>query len=309
MERKPLILAVGANPAWQKVLCFEALQRDAVNRAGAMYAFASGKGINFARAACIWNRAEVQLVQFAGGDNGKLLLNDLATESLSVKSIDGKVPTRCCITCLSKNDNSMTELIEPSPAPEAEAVAEALEYIKKHIKEADGIALCGQLPGGMDIDFYVQCAQIAAENGKKLLIDSWKNIAPVLKAARSATLKINNDELCALTGISDTCSAIKQLFDNYDLEYIAITNGSKQAFFASREAFYTYSIPVIGQVVNPVGSGDTASAVFFSSMLDGISPEEAFAYALAAASANCLSMKCGEFDLEQALSLYENITV
>ena len=37
-----------------------------------------------------------------------------------------------------------------------------------------------------------------------------------------------------------------------------------------------------------------------SSLLDDIACEDAFAYALAAASANCLSMKCGEFELETA---------
>lgn len=309
MEKKPLILAVGANPAWQKVLYFNSLRRNSVNRAENMWAFASGKGINFARAAFNWARADVKLLQFAGGNNGKLLLDDLARESLQVKSIAVETPTRCCVTCLSGNDNSMTELIEPSQAPGAAAEAEALEYIRTVMLQADAMALCGQLPSGMAVDFYIKCAQIAAENGKRLLIDSWKNIAPVLKIARRATLKINRDELSALTGISEVKEAVKLLLNSYDLEYAAITDGSRQAYFAGRDAMYVYTIPEIGEVVNPVGSGDTASAVFFSSLLDGISPEEAFAFALAAASANCLSMKCGDFDVDKAFELYENIKV
>jgi len=49
-------------------------------------------------------------------------------------------------------------------------------------------------------------------------------------------------------------------------------------------------------VVSPLGSGDTASAVFFSEYLAGKPPVEAFASGLAAASASCLTPRCGEFD-------------
>ena len=149
MGKRPVILAIGANPAWQKVLQFENLQHNAVNRAVQLWSFASGKGINFARAAHNWQCADVKLLQFAGGDNGKLLLDDLAKETLDVKSIAVETPTRCCITCLSKADNSMTELIEPSQAPGAEAESAALEFIQQYIKTAGGLALCGQLPGGI----------------------------------------------------------------------------------------------------------------------------------------------------------------
>lgn len=309
MERKPLILAIGANPAWQKVLQFNHLKLDAVNRAAGMWAFASGKGINFARAARNWGAADVEVVQFAGGDNGKLLLDDLAQENLPVKSFPSLIPTRCCITCLSDHDNSMTELIEPSQAPAAEVQEQALEYIRERMKVADGMALCGQLPTGMPIDFYVKCAEIAAANNKVLLIDSWKNITPVLQTAGNAVLKINADELMALTGINDIQLALKMLFESYQLRGAAITNGAKNAFFAVPGKCWQYSVPKLSYVVNPVGSGDTASAVFLSETVAGTAPEQAFAKALAAASANCCSMKCGEYEKYSAIEFYNNITI
>ena len=310
MEKRPAILAIGANPAWQKVLQFENLQHNAVNRAAQLWNFASGKGINFARAAHNWQRADVKLLQFAGGDNGKLLLDDLAKETLDVKTVAVEMPTRCCITCLSRADNSMTELIEPSQAPGAAAENAALEFVQQYMKSADGLALCGQLPGGMSPDFYVKSVEYACSNGRKILIDSWKNISGVLEIARNATLKINADELAALTGINDVRSALKSLFNSSRLEYIAITDGAKTAYFADCAGnVWQYNVPHIEQLVNPVGSGDTASAVFFSSMLAGEAPEKAFAYALAAASANCLSMKCAEFQLETALELFNDIKI
>ena len=68
-------------------------------------------------------------------------------------------------------------------------------------------------------------------------------------------------------------------------------------------------MPRIEKVVNPVGSGDTASAVLLSCLLADETPEKAFAYAIAAASANCLSMKCGEFDRAIAEKLFEDINI
>ena len=309
MNKKPLILAVGANPAWQKVLQFNHLQLDAVNRAEGMWAFASGKGVNFVRAARNWGAADGELLQFAGGDNGRLLLDDLEKEQLAVKSFATSIPTRCCITCLSDHDNSMTELIEPSQAPSEAVQQQALDYIAEQITAVDGMALCGQLPSGMPIDFYVKCAGLAAENQKLLLIDSWKNIVPVLQTSCNAVLKINADELRALTGINEISVALKMLFESYALQAVAITDGAKTAYFATRDNCWQYTVPKLAYVVNPVGSGDTASAVLLSELLAGNAPEKAFGCALAAASANCCSMKCGEFDRAKAMEFYQTIEI
>ena len=310
MTKRPAVLAVGPNPAWQKVLNFGELLPGKVNRAQAMCSFASGKGINFLRAAHIWNSVDAGLVQFADGGNGKLLLDDLSQENLQVRTFAAGTPTRCCTTCLSAADGSMTELIEPSEPPAAKAVQAALDYIKSAAESVDGIALCGQLPGSMDADFYVKCAEFAAANGKTLLIDSWKNINGILAAARNAVLKINADELAALTGINDITLALKMLLKDYSLDCIAITDGAKAGFLADKSGtIWRLSVPFIAreQLVNPVGSGDTASAVFLSCYLNGEPAERAFAYAIAAASANCLSIKCAEFDREQAMKFFEQV--
>lgn len=307
--KKPQILAIGANPAWQKVLQFESLCYNAVNRASALWNFASGKGINFARAARNWGAAEVKLLQFAAGENGRLLLEDLKNESLDVKTIAGLSPTRCCITCLGASDSSMTELIEPSGAPGLAAETEALEFIKSYILQADALALCGQLPGGMAPEFYLESVKAASAAGKLILIDCWKDITKVLSAAENALLKINADELAALTGCREITEGVEKLFKSYNLNFAAITNGAEKAYFADNSGnMWRYTVPDVGQVINPVGCGDTASAVLLSELLSGTAPEKAFACALAAASANCLSMKCAEFDRSKAVELLKNTT-
>ena len=309
MAQKKKITAVGANPAWQKVLQFEAMRYNAVNRADRMWAFASGKGINFVRAANCWGVAQAEVVQFAGGDNGKLLLDDLAKEALRCKTFPVSEPTRCCTTLLSRRDNAMTEIIEPSKAPDPEVEKAALEYIKSSADTADAAALCGQVPAGMSADFYLEIVRAFAQQGKTVLIDSYKNIVQVLPEARQGILKINAEELQALSGINDVPEAIKQLIGRYPLECIAITDGASRAFLGYDSAIYVYNVPEVPEVVNPVGSGDTVSAVFLSEYIAGTAPEKAFAYGIAAASANCMSMKCGEFDRSVAEELFRKIII
>ncbi|MPM20643.1 Tagatose-6-phosphate kinase [bioreactor metagenome] len=306
---KPVILTVGANPAWQKVLHFNQFAYGKVNRADSLMAFASGKGINFCRAARVWDAAETRLVQFAGGHNGMLLTADLDREGLKHETIASEAPTRCCSTCLSEADNVMTELIEPSRGPGRKAEEAALRWLEKALPDAAAVALCGQLPAGMEIDFYVRCAQLAARSDVPILIDSWQKIVPVLEAARHATLKINTEELLALTGISAIVPAMRSLLQRHELDNVAITGGADAAYFARGNEVWILEVPRLERVENPVGSGDTASAVFWSEYLRGRTPVEAFRAGLAAASANCLSMLCGSFDPATARRFYDQIVV
>ena len=309
MAQKKKITAVGANPAWQKVLQFEAMRYNAVNRADRMWSFASGKGINFVRAANCWGVVEAEVVQFAGGDNGKLLLDDLAKEALKCKTFQVTEPTRCCTTLLSLHDKAMTEIIEPSKAPDPEAEKSALEYIKSTAATADAAALCGQVPAGMSADFYLEIVKAFARHRKTVLIDSYKNITRVLPECRKGILKINAEELQALSGINDVPEAIKQLMAKYPLECIAITDGARQAFLGYASSIYVYNVPEVPEVVNPVGSGDTVSAVFLSEYIAGTAPETAFAWGIAAASANCMSMKCGDYARTDAEELFKKICI
>ena len=102
------MLALGPNPAWQKTLFFNELCPGEVNRAHDMQSFASGKGINFCRAARCWGNEQVELLQFAGGDTGKQLCQYLKTEGIPNQTVNTEHATRTCYTCLSINQD-MTE--------------------------------------------------------------------------------------------------------------------------------------------------------------------------------------------------------
>ncbi len=58
---------------------------------------------------------------------------------------------------------------------------------------------------------------------------------------------------------------------------------------------------------NPIGAGDTCSAVLLYGLCAGNSPEDAFAFALAAASASCLNIAGAHFKAADAVNLYNSI--
>ncbi len=305
------IVAIGANPAWQKVLTFEHLRTGEVNRASDKVEFASGKGINFVRAVRNWTRADAVVVQFAGGVNGESLVQYLCGEGLPHLTVSVVAPTRCCTTCLCRASGSMTELIEPAAAPEAAAVAEALEIALREVALADALALCGTLPGTMDPGFYVSLAQAARKRGLPVLVDAWHRIETVLDTGAAILLKINAEELRALAGRETAAAGIAELYRRWPrLAGVGITDGPKLAYWGDPSGtIYGCAVPRLEEVVNPVGSGDTVSAVTMSEYLAGASGVQAFRAGLAAAQANCLNIKCADFDRAAALRFVEQVFV
>jgi len=302
------MLALGPNPAWQKTLFFNELCPGEVNRAHDMQSFASGKGVNFCRAARSWGNEEAELLQFAGGDTGKQLCEYLEAEGIPNHTVNTEHPTRTCYTCLSV-DQPMTELIEPSFPINKNDIQQYHDLLRQNIARFAGAAFCGTLPTGSSIEIYQQAAEIIKEANLPLLIDAWQNIAPVLEVGGNIIFKVNAEEIKIVANEKDTIDAIRTLFNKYDLEAIAITDGPGKAYLACADKLYIYELPTLDKITSSLGCGDTNASIFLSEYLAGTSIEEAFAKGLAAASANCLSAMCGDFIEETATELHAKIKI
>jgi len=300
-------VVLGLNPAWQKTLIFEELRKGQVNRATSASAFASGKGINFCRAAQTWGYPTM-LLQFLGGDTGSLIKAELELEKLHHNSIEVKEPTRICTTCLSQTDNSMTELIEPSGLISEAELEKLHAAIRQNIAKAAGLAICGTFPPGINETTYRFAIREAQQRHLPILLDSWKDIPELLKNDTPDILKINVEELSKITGETDPAESIRAGFRQFHYRYAAITDGGSSAWFSDGIHIYRLQLPEIA-VVNPVGAGDTVSAVMFGEYLRNVDPLEAFAQGLAAASASCLELKCAVFDPGKAAELRREISI
>ncbi len=302
------ICVSGLNPAWQKTMLFQHFTRGAVNRASKVSLLASGKGINFARAAKFWGSADANVFQFVAGETGKNIKNGLWEEQIGNVSVETPGTTRVCLTAVSVDDSVSTELIEPSPEVPPEAAGELLSLFLGAIRIADALAICGTAPKGINEYFYAELVRQARKNGKFILLDTCMYVQTPLEEGADM-LKINRDELFGLTGENDILSAFRTCFQKYKIKYVAITDGPDKALFSDGKKLFRIDIPVLEKVTNPIGCGDTCSAVTLSCILDGMTPLEAFRQGLAAATANCLTELPAFYDKKTALGFLPQLTV
>lgn len=291
------ILVIGPNPAWQKVLMFENFRPGKINRARERIHFASGKAINFCRALhCHRPEQDCRLFQFAGGESGDKVTAELDRENIPHTTVAIAGPTRICTTCCCGASGAITELIEPAATVGLDNVTELLADFARHLPEAGLAAFCGTLPPGAEKFLYTEAVKLAAEYQIPLLIDSYMELETLLLLHPAPMLKINADELRLFTGENETVPALRKLFARFPLRFAAITDGAGDALLCDGRRLHRYHLPKLERIVNSIGCGDTANAVLSVELLAGAAPVEAFADALAAATANCLSVRCGEFE-------------
>jgi len=307
MNEHAPIMVLGLNPAWQKTLFFSELKPGEVNRAARMTLMASGKGINFCRAAATWKQP-ARLLQFLGGSNGEAIAAGLANEGMDAVSVTTVAETRMCITCLCLAGGTMTELIEPSGVITSAELENLRGMIDSGLPGCSGLALCGTFPPGISPELYRDAVVAASRLGIPVMLDSWKEVVPTLEAGVT-WLKINLTELLAMTACSALEEGIIFCFEHYSLKYVAITDGGGNAYLSDGETIWEYQLPRLARVVNPIGAGDTCTAVTFSEYLRGSDPVEAFALGLASASAGCLTEEPAVFEPQMAETLRRQIKI
>lgn len=300
-----MILAVGLNPVQQKSLIFPHFAPGEVNRARAMVLTPGGKGIHTALAANRLEPGAATVAHFLGGDSGLWVDDQLHAREVPQLSVRIAGDTRGCTTILCEQTQTMTELIEPSPALSPAEVAAMRSALLAALPTHRGIALCGTFPAGVGPDLY---ADLAAHKGQALvLLDAYRDIEATLATGKVDILKINRHELRELTGEADRERGIRACFARWSLTWVACTDGGRPAWLASPTEAWAFTLPQIARVVNPIGAGDTVTGVFLLRLLQGATAPDAFAEALASASASCLHLAGAEFDPTEAQQLLPQV--
>ena len=250
-------LVVGPNPALQRVLRFDALELGGVNRASGLDQYVGGKGQGAALALQLWAPEEAHAVaQFLGGESGRYVESALGAAGLSTITQQVGGPTRTCTTLL--QGGTSTELIDPSdPVTEAE-LAGLTERCIAAMGAYGVVALCGTQPPGAEC-LYERLAFALAEPDRPLtpadrtapllLLDGFKAVDGVLDSGRLDVLKLNLDELVALTKLNTPAAAARHLLAGPAARLrrpgavVAITDGPRPAllFQARRPTQYVSS--------------------------------------------------------------------
>lgn len=309
-ERRQLI-ALCLNPAWQRTLIFAQFTTGAVNRAERLCEAGGGKGINAARAIRLAG-GTVSVALFAGGHTGDQLRAELKAAGSGEISVSVDTPTRTCTTIVDRAAGTVTELIEPSGRVSAEQVDALRERILAALPGGAAVALCGTVPPGVPESFYGDIARAARAAGALVVLDGVTGVGAAL-AAGVDLLKVNAAELRVLAGAVDLATAARQCRARWGVGWIGVTDGPGAAWLFGPDGATRFDLPRLDRVRSTIGAGDCVTGVLLQrlagSALSAATVGTAFAEALAAAAASCLTDTPAEFDPAVAAELRRHLGV
>lgn len=308
------VLALGPNPALQRVLSFDGpVVTGGVNRATSVEQYCGGKGQGVALALNLWSPGSSVVGHFLGGDTGLFVESEIASAGIEQVIQHTKAVTRTCTTLL--DGEHSTELIDPSGTVSEEELHAFLAKLESKMADVGGVALCGTTPPGADELYGALAEQMVARSPSEmppiLLLDGFKGVDRVLRSGRVDVLKLNVDEVKALTGQDSAAAAAAVLLHGDEPllrrpdALLALTDGPRTAFLFSKSGdAWTLEVPPI-ECVNSIGAGDVCTGIFLHSLvaarraaaagteseasldLDVDLAADAFGWGLAAACARC----------------------
>jgi 1-phosphofructokinase family hexose kinase len=304
-SQKPVI-CIGLTPCIQRIIEFDNLEKESVNRASKVTVGIGGKGANTARMVSQLGGVPV-LVEFVGGNNGTLLEQMLDEEAIGYRHVQVEGETRICQTLIEQGNPETTELVEEMPPITADNWAHMLKLIGS-LELADAIvAVSGKLPAGAPADAYARICKVAEERGARVILDTQGD--PLLKALehKPHMVKINADELMASVGQNDVRQAADQLL-SLGAETALITNGSKTSFYFSTDGAFEIN-PVQIEAVNPVGSGDAVTAGVAVALNNEAPAEDMLKLGMACGAANVLNLLSGYLKPDDVERLREQVVL
>jgi fructose-1-phosphate kinase PfkB-like protein len=136
------------------LLVLEELVSGEVNRAEESHWFASGKVLNVARAL---HHLEIPAaaLTFLGGAHGERVEEELrGLQSLRLRVVWTRSPTRVCTTLVVGHGASTTELVENAGAVSDDELLELVAAFREEARRADACVLIGSLPRGCPASLY-----------------------------------------------------------------------------------------------------------------------------------------------------------
>jgi 1-phosphofructokinase family hexose kinase len=264
------VLVVGENSVWQKSCSLPRLERGEVNRVREVKTFASGKGVNVARALTSLG-GDAFVLGYAGSRLGGLFTADLRREGLRGDWTRIREETRMCTT-YAEEDGFSTEIIEPTPRVSSAESARFLKSFMRRIDKAAFLIISGTTVEGEPEDRYSLFVSEAHKRSVPVLLDSVCAAADQALSQSPEILKINIKELAKLSGhgvdaLADRVDAYRALMGEYGIRWIIATDGANgmEGFDGAR--LLRAAAPRI-KAVKTIGGGDSAAAGIAASMLE-----------------------------------------
>lgn len=307
-----MILTVTPNTALDRIEIVPSLQPGKVLRSTSLTLSPGGKGVNVARA--IKNLSgEAACAGFLGGYTGRQHAQLVSRENLPATWtwIDGE--TRAAIVIVDEESGETTVINEAGPSVTSADWERLQADALKLSEETEAVCLSGSLPLGLKPEYFGELVRVLNQARRRVWVDSSGSALRAAVQARPAVVKVNGFEAAGLLGwreIQDVSTALQaaQTIQQSGMSQVVLTLGKLGAVLAS-DAGVWFAHPPDIKVICPIGSGDAFLGGLVLAWLNQNPDPEALRQAVAAGSANALSVGGGQFSRQDFERILANTTV
>lgn len=309
--RGNMILTVTLNPAVDKTYTAGELITGNVNRMRTAMSFAGGKGVNVARVLRQYGQ-RVCATGFLGGYAGDFIEDSLLDKQVECQFIRVEGETRSSINILADN-GYVTEILEPGPLIEEEALNQFMEVYEELIAECEIVVLSGSVGRDVPEDIYKKLIEKARLRGLRTMLDASGESLRAGLEAKPYFIKPNQKELEYIVGHKlvnreDVIEAALKVHAD-GIAHVVVSMGKNGLLYVCSGGVTLYAKAENIKALNTVGCGDCVVASYAMSFLKKEKREEALRRATAISAANATSLKSADVPFGTAEELYESITV
>lgn len=268
-----------------------------------------GGGVNVSRVVQRLG-GETTALYTRGGYTGEVFNELLAKEGVKQDTVEVIGAVRQNIAITETSSGELYRFGFPGPTLSESEYEDVLTKLNLY-KKADFWVASGSLPPGVPEDFYARVAKKAGENGVKFVLDtSGKAYTGILQEG-AYLLKPNINELQDIVGQKarneqDQKELLLQVLENYPIEVIVLSLGSKGALLATRGKVRHFPAPAVVPI-SSIGAGDSMVAGMVYSLSRGEQIETAILYGLACGSATIKSPGTELLQKEDVEPLYQSL--
>ena len=294
-----MIICVTANVAIDRTMIATGYGDGGVFRPQEIIVAAGGKGINVARAITILG-GEPLCAGFLGGFAGQYASKLVEQEGFASRWTWLETgETRTCIILVDPEKQQTSVINEAGPFISDIDWKHFEKDLQELVVSSKLICFSGSLPPGAKLEQFSNTLQSLKQAGAQVWIDTSGSTLRTAAQTAGIHLKINNEEVGEILGhevrsVESAKKAALTLHQRTEAS-VVITLGADGAIMLT-EAGCWYAQPPKIDIISAVGSGDSFFAGLLTAIEKNLSTSEALKYAVAAGSANALSVGGARFE-------------
>lgn len=306
-----LVNTLTLNPAIDKVLYLNKLERNVTNRIRDMKETIGGKGthvsINLSLLG-ISNRA----FGIAHGEKGAKIVESLQWDGIDVCFVERKQPNSRTNYLLIENTHDCTVIAEKGVPLSNKDIIDIIDLMQQKIEKNDILVLSGDA-SNCPPSIYNRILAGLQQKTLKVFLDTSGETLKECIACSPYLIKPNLEELsflCERTVTSETNDVVAAIdsLDKFHIEVVAVSLGKKGSIVKTSEGIYRATPPDV-TVFNTVGCGDSFLASLVCGFCKDLPIVDNLKTATAVSSATAESSLSVGFDLHRANELAQQVKI